>query len=83
MVLPAASKARRSTDFWKFRRLVGLDSLDMLEISSLLTVTAMPLLAKPELRAALLMPLTTCWPEAVAAGTMTPPGHMQKENTPC
>ena len=27
------------------------------------------------------MPLTTTWPGSVAAGTMKPPGHMQKENT--
>ncbi len=29
-----------------------------------------------------ILPLTTCWPGAVAAGTMTPPGHMQNEKTP-
>jgi hypothetical protein len=28
------------------------------------------------------MPLTTCAPGSVAAGTMKPPGHMQNENTP-
>ena len=42
----------------------------------------MPLLAKAELRLALLIPLTTCSPSAVAAGTMMPPGHIQNEKTP-
>ena len=46
------------------------------------TDVTMPELAKGESRRLMLMPLTTISPGAVAAGTISPPGHIQKENTP-
>ena len=46
------------------------------------TAATIPLLAKPESRARPLMPFTTAWPSPDAAFITSPPGHMQKDQTP-
>src|SRR6266704_1178397 len=59
----------------------GMRTGDDVRVSTL-TSTTMPAFAKPSPRLEGDQPLTTTSSPLVAAGQITPPGHMQNENPP-
>ena len=82
---PPRSNARRSISSWKAIPARGSPAPappPAAPKSSGATAATIPLLAKPESRARPLMPFTTAWPSPDAAFITSPPGHMQKDQTP-
>src|SRR5436309_1125867 len=78
---PPATNAACSSAVWKAIP-ASTPSVRCGARSSGVTSTTMPALAKPSPRLEGDQPLTTTSSPLVAAGQITPPGHMQNENTP-